>query len=139
MKNNTRVKFEKKITSGVLKERNQRAVCLKPYLVISSIVFTDLLHSEITSLKIGKFQTTFYHRNAYQCYIRDNFTCYLCGAVAKEVLFATDSRNNFRGIIMFPTKNSWLTVDHIIRRREGGNDHMDNLKTCCAFCNGKRD
>ena len=45
---------------------------------------------------------------------RDNFTCVICG-----------SRN-------------YLTIDHIIPERSGGNLKLENLQTLCRSCNSKK-
>ena len=48
---------------------------------------------------------------------RDGHTCQLCGFVA--------------------TSN--LHIHHILKRRDGGTDHLDNLLTLCPSCHSKAD
>lgn len=65
----------------------------------------------------------YYERVLYQSEIRqlvlerDNFTCQLCGA----------------------EKDSRLHVHHILKRKEGGTDHLDNLLTVCPSCHSRAD
>ena len=35
--------------------------------------------------------------------------------------------------VLFPIRN--MTIDHIIGRKQGGTDHIDNLQLLCGACN----
>lgn len=65
----------------------------------------------------------YYERVLYQSEIRkkvlerDDYTCQVCGFV----------------------KTSGLHVHHILKRAEGGTDHLDNLITVCPSCHNKAD
>jgi 5-methylcytosine-specific restriction endonuclease McrA len=48
---------------------------------------------------------------------RDDYTCQMCGFVA----------------------SSNLHIHHIMKRSEGGTDHLDNLLTLCPSCHSKAD
>ena len=50
----------------------------------------------------------------FEIFKRDNFTCVYCGKKPPEVI---------------------LEVDHIIPRKEGGDDDPSNLATSCFSCN----
>lgn len=39
-------------------------------------------------------------------------------------------------LVHFPFRN--LTVDHIVARKHGGSDHIDNLQLLCGACNSAR-
>ena len=66
---------------------------------------------------------SFYERVLYQSNIRqmvldrDEYTCQICGCV----------------------KETGLHVHHIMKRKEGGTDHLDNLLTVCPSCHAQAD
>ena len=35
-------------------------------------------------------------------------------------------------------RRSFLTIDHVIPKYEGGSDELSNLKVCCIDCNHKK-
>lgn len=55
-----------------------------------------------------------------QVFKRDNYTCLCCGKTKKK------------------GKRLQLEVDHIIPRKFGGKDTVDNLQTLCLLCNRKK-
>lgn len=60
-------------------------------------------------------------------YERDRYTCVRCG---------------FRGEYVAECQNfhsgNHLTLDHIVRRRDGGTNAQANLQTLCFACNNER-
>lgn len=51
------------------------------------------------------------------CFVRDAYQCRVCGAVVNG-------------------KNAHC--DHIIRKADGGSDHVGNLQTLCCSCHSKK-
>jgi 5-methylcytosine-specific restriction endonuclease McrA len=47
-------------------------------------------------------------------YARDGHACRYCGST------------------------SWLSIDHVIPRAQGGSDEADNLVVCCRSCNSRK-
>ncbi|MYH56659.1 MAG: HNH endonuclease, partial [Boseongicola sp. SB0675_bin_26] len=39
-------------------------------------------------------------------------------------------------LVLFPFRN--FSVDHVVPRAKGGNDHMDNLQLLCTACNSSK-
>lgn len=75
---------------------------------------------QLREIEIAK---DYYDRILYQSGIRslvlerDEYTCQICGKHA----------------------TSRLHVHHILKRKEGGTDHLDNLVTVCSGCHKKAD
>lgn len=69
---------------------------------------------------------------ALRAYIirRDGFTCRRCGAKA------LDTPSDYDGRKALPTDNgSFLVMDHILTRQNGGTNDAANLQTLCDRCN----
>lgn len=76
----------------------------------------------IPEIKLRKSRKAINNSIRYDVMKRDNFKCNYCGKSP-----ATDS-------------NVELQIDHITPITNGGDNHMDNLKTICKDCNiGKYD
>lgn len=58
---------------------------------------------------------------------RDGDDCCMCG---REMLF--EKR-------MAPVPENYATLDHIVLRRDGGTNDIDNLRLVCQRCNWERD
>jgi len=63
---------------------------------------------------------------------RDGAQCSECGAPDQP----PDPRKNKRGEI---EHHAFLTIDHIVATRDGGDDEMENLRLLCAPCHRKSD
>lgn len=46
--------------------------------------------------------------------------------------------NNTCYICLKQFSNKEITIDHVIPISEGGSDNIDNLKSCCFYCNQKK-
>ena len=72
-------------------------------------------------------------------FTRDNFTCQKCRVSVK-----IDNYDGARApsCPLSPLRkkaiSNMLVLDHIISRRNGGNNHPDNLITLCDTCNGRK-
>lgn len=64
-------------------------------------------------------------------WIRDDFRCFYCGIQMFDLY-----QKWLRGEIK--RKQALLTVDHLVPRSLGGEWRLDNLVTCCRFCNLKK-
>lgn len=62
-----------------------------------------------------------------ECYERDRWTCRDCGA---KCLSVKDSRTKV---------SRRIQCHHIVARRDGGGDELENLVTLCASCHRKRE
>lgn len=74
-------------------------------------------------------------------FFRDNYTCRHCGAQAIEVPKNytgryTLSTNTF--VRSHPTWNDLLILDHIVTRKAGGRNVVENLQTLCETCNRRK-
>jgi len=68
---------------------------------------------------------------------RDNYTCKKCGAMAIDI-----EKWNGKGALGCggkPGNERYLTIDHIRRKRDGGNDKDKNLQTLCTNCHRQKD
>ena len=73
----------------------------------------------------------------YQLFKRDidNLVCVSCGIKASHFMIEAqveDVKPHEEGNEVLMTK------DHIIRKREGGKDHVDNMQVMCTFCNSEK-
>lgn len=60
--------------------------------------------------------------------------CYLCARESTSVIYTPN--NGFRFII---DTTRYLTIDHIVARKDGGSDDFSNLAICCNICNVLKD
>jgi 5-methylcytosine-specific restriction endonuclease McrA len=76
-------------------------------------------------------------------HVRDEFTCQDCGT---RVINSPDLEKLVRGragtlVVERKTKGgewTFLVVDHIISRRNGGSNHPQNLQSLCYPCNSAK-
>ncbi len=58
------------------------------------------------------------HKQRFEIFRRDRFTCQYCGRAAPDVE---------------------LQIDHVKPQSKGGGDESRNLATCCSDCNAGKD
>ncbi len=75
------------------------------------------------------FSVPKYRKLRAELYKRDGFACLHCGTKAVNV------PDNYTGENTLYTESSWLEVDHIVSRMNGGTNEMENLQTLCQICN----
>ena len=65
-----------------------------------------------------------HRRKRLRVFVRDGYTCRYCG---------------FDMTLHFPYGHlRVLTIDHIVPRMAGGSNALENLATCCCFCNVRK-
>lgn len=75
--------------------------------------------------------------------MRDGFTCRKCGLKPDEIPANYDGRElvfAWKTVKAIPPfrKLSYLVVDHVVARLEGGSNHPDNLQVLCEGCNSAK-
>lgn len=65
-------------------------------------------------------------------YIRDDFTCYVCGWVPAY------KPTDYNGRYTISTIDNSLNIDHVTPRIRGGTHNVDNLRTICHRCNSRK-
>jgi 5-methylcytosine-specific restriction endonuclease McrA len=72
-------------------------------------------------------------------YVRDGWTCQYCGRVIKpnneEYL-----TGRYAPWERLPTDDDsvWLEIDHVLPRKLGGDDSLENLRAACTPCNKRK-
>lgn len=80
-------------------------------------LFDDVLHRTDVPVRTDLGELPSYRTHKHTLYGRQEGTCPGCR-------------------MLFPFRN--LTVDHIVPRSKGGNDHFDNLQLLCGACNSAK-
>lgn len=75
-------------------------------------------------------------------FLRDDFTCQLCGHRPADIPVAWDGRSTYL-CLGTDTVFQWpflavICPDHIIPRCKGGVNTLENLQTLCVSCNTKK-
>lgn len=80
-----------------------------------------------------------------QVYLRDNGICQKCGIHTIPLHQTPRTRHITKdGMVIYRDDDNNVivkaiaTVDHIIRRRDGGSNDLTNLRLYCHTCNNKR-
>lgn len=73
-------------------------------------------------------------------YVRDNWTCQYCGV---QITPKTEDQRSGRYAPWIDGPNGsfdaiWLELDHIVPRKLGGDDSVDNLRAACTPCNKRK-
>lgn len=66
-------------------------------------------------------------------FVRDGFACAHCRTVVVEATAGYDGRRSLR-----TANDSFLVVDHIVSRRNGGRHHPSNMQALCDRCNARK-
>jgi transposase len=74
-----------------------------------------------------RLDSAFWRRRRLECYARDNWTCQDCGRKCKN---SADSKSD---------GGTKIQAHHIVSRRDGGSDDLDNLTTLCMSCHHRRE
>jgi 5-methylcytosine-specific restriction endonuclease McrA len=104
--------------------------------------WTDDLGRVWPVLRPGKLKPTLHVSHAALrrfVFIRDGFTCAICGAKAVKTPVDYDGwetvwvdRKCDSGSICF------MHVDHVVARCNGGSNHPSNLRALCESCNARK-
>ena len=66
----------------------------------------------------------------------ENLDCVECGAVGSYFLMQkTKEKDEKPHANLYAENGELMTKDHILRKSEGGKDHIENLQTMCFTCN----
>lgn len=72
-------------------------------------------------------------------YTRDRFTCQMCGTKPAVIPVDFDGRDSpFVQRFAKSGYQSYLVIDHILSRRNGGTNHPANLQALCDCCNSAK-
>lgn len=82
------------------------------------------------TLRASKFKTHAQLRDFI--FVRDDYTCKICGANAKEKQYP------FYAYSVEWKKQTFLVIDHVVSIAKGGNHHPQNLQTLCDSCNCRK-
>lgn len=72
-------------------------------------------------------------------YTRDGFTCQICGTKPEVLPIGYDGRTT-PSVARFAKSGfqSYLVIDHVLSRRNGGTNHPANLQALCDSCNSAK-
>ena len=101
--------------------------------------FAGVTRRVVTSRDRLKFHCPSHAALRAHVFHRDGFSCVRCGAVAVNVPDKYDGRyglsTNPRAR---PRESDTLVVDHILTRKAGGTNVVENLQTLCETCNKRK-
>lgn len=70
-------------------------------------------------------------------FIRDGLHCACCGLKGARLIRSRD-KAGYSHIDIYSRDYVLLTVDHIIPRKLGGANHINNYQILCEPCNGRK-
>jgi hypothetical protein len=86
---------------------------------------------------ISDLQTKFSDHRRLSVFAQKGCVCVSCGRVGTKLFKGVDNGGGVH-VDLYTDDLVPLTVDHIIPRSLGGEDHMDNYQPMCFPCNNKK-
>ena len=71
----------------------------------------------------------------YATFYQKGCRCVSCGKVGEYFQLDPGDRADRRHFNLYAADGTLITKDHIIPKRHGGKDTMDNMQTMCVICN----